>query len=180
MLDAVRYVVDNGIKWRSLPVDFPPWTRVYAFFRRWRETGLIRELHDRLRERVRQAEGRETEPTAAVVDKGGDAGSHPGQHVSGLVASEDPCESCAERGDKGCGTGRDRPKGLGGRSFPSSARTGTCERRVSAAIVIRLPDGGMPRCLERAEAPGSFGPHVPIVGTAGPGRTWKQGPASTM
>ncbi|WP_405682089.1 transposase [Streptomyces sp. NBC_00057] len=59
---------DNGIKWRSLPVDFPPWPRVYAFFRRWRDHDLIQELHDRLRERVRRAEGRETEPTAAIVD----------------------------------------------------------------------------------------------------------------
>ncbi|WP_345035163.1 transposase [Streptomyces sannanensis] len=31
MLDAVRYLVDNGIKWRSMPADFPPWDRVYAF-----------------------------------------------------------------------------------------------------------------------------------------------------
>lgn len=23
MLDAVRYVTDNGIKWRAMPVDFP-------------------------------------------------------------------------------------------------------------------------------------------------------------
>jgi transposase len=25
MLDAVFYVVDNGVKWRALPVDFPVW-----------------------------------------------------------------------------------------------------------------------------------------------------------
>lgn len=31
MLDAVRYVVRNGIEWRALPVDFPPWSAVYAF-----------------------------------------------------------------------------------------------------------------------------------------------------
>ncbi|MFE1936343.1 transposase [Streptomyces sp. NPDC059474] len=24
MLDAIRYLVDNGIKWRAMPVDFPP------------------------------------------------------------------------------------------------------------------------------------------------------------
>ncbi|WP_436847082.1 transposase [Streptomyces atratus] len=23
-LDAIRYLVDNGIKWRSMPADFPP------------------------------------------------------------------------------------------------------------------------------------------------------------
>lgn len=68
MLDAVFYVVDNGIKWRNLPVDFPAWDRVYAFWRRWRNNGLIAELHDRLRGKVREAAGRDPEPTAAVID----------------------------------------------------------------------------------------------------------------
>ncbi|MFI6056553.1 IS5 family transposase [Streptomyces violascens] len=68
MLDAVRYVTDNGIKWRSMPVDFPAWDRVYAFFRRWRRHGLAKEFHDRLRGRARRAEGRNAEPTAAVID----------------------------------------------------------------------------------------------------------------
>ena len=27
MLDAVFYVVKNGIEWRALPADFPPWRR---------------------------------------------------------------------------------------------------------------------------------------------------------
>ena len=49
ILDAIRYLVDNGIKWRAMPADFPPWDRVYAFFRRWRDHGLVKEFHDRLR-----------------------------------------------------------------------------------------------------------------------------------
>ncbi|MFG2978373.1 transposase, partial [Streptomyces sp. NPDC048331] len=24
LLDAIRYLVDNGIKWRAMPADFPP------------------------------------------------------------------------------------------------------------------------------------------------------------
>ncbi|MFD7944333.1 IS5 family transposase [Streptomyces sp. NPDC059744] len=68
MIDAIFYVVDNGIKWRAMPADFPPWDRVYAFLRRWRERGLIAELHDRLRGRVREEEGRSPEPTAGIVD----------------------------------------------------------------------------------------------------------------
>ncbi|MFK0140399.1 transposase [Streptomyces murinus] len=68
MIDAVRYLVDNGIKWRAMPADFPPWPRVYAFFVRWRDAGLVAELHERLREAVRDAEGRSPEPSAAVVD----------------------------------------------------------------------------------------------------------------
>jgi transposase len=68
MVDAVRYLVAGGIAWRSMPADFPPWDRVYAFWRRWRDQGLIGELHDRLRERVRQAAGRDREPTAGIID----------------------------------------------------------------------------------------------------------------
>ena len=34
MCDAVAYVVKNGVEWRALPVDFPPWEAVYAFFER--------------------------------------------------------------------------------------------------------------------------------------------------
>jgi transposase len=68
MIDAVFYVTDNGTKWRSLPVDFPPWDRVYAFSRRWRKNDLPKELHDRLRDKVRLAEGRDVEPTAGIID----------------------------------------------------------------------------------------------------------------
>ncbi|AXG82709.1 IS5 family transposase [Streptomyces paludis] len=68
MIDAVRYLVDNGIKWRSMPADFPVWDRVYAFWRRWRDTGLTAEFHDRLRGKIRENEGRGPEPTAAVID----------------------------------------------------------------------------------------------------------------
>jgi transposase len=68
MLDAVRYLVDNGIKWRAMPTDLPPWDRVYAFFRRWRDQGLAAEFHDRLRARCREVEGRDAEPTAGIID----------------------------------------------------------------------------------------------------------------
>jgi transposase len=68
MLDAVFYVLDNGVKWRAVPVDFPHWTAVYRFFRRWRNQGLITTLHDRLRRECRTRAGREPEPTAAVID----------------------------------------------------------------------------------------------------------------
>ncbi|GHE70910.1 transposase [Streptomyces cellulosae] len=68
MLDAIAYLVDNGIKWRAMPADFPPWDRVYAFFRRWRDHGLVREFHDRLRGQVREKAGRDPRPTAGVID----------------------------------------------------------------------------------------------------------------
>ncbi len=68
LLDAVRYVTDNGIKWRAVPVDYPPWSAVYAFFIRWRGERFIDHLHDVLRDKVRIGAGRDPEPTAAIVD----------------------------------------------------------------------------------------------------------------
>ncbi|MFG3025643.1 transposase [Streptomyces sp. NPDC048254] len=68
MLDVVRYVVDNGVKWANLPRDLPPCRRVHAFARRWQVTGLLVELHDRLRDKVREREGCSPDPTAAIVD----------------------------------------------------------------------------------------------------------------
>lgn len=68
LLDAVRYLVDIGIKWRAMPVDFPPWDRVNAFFCRWRDHLLVKEFHDWLRARVRESLGRGTEPSAGVID----------------------------------------------------------------------------------------------------------------
>ncbi|WP_406841567.1 transposase (plasmid) [Streptomyces sp. AHU1] len=68
MLDAIRYLVDNGTKWRAMMADFPPWDRVYAFFRCWRGHGLVKEFHDRLRGRAREMAGRDPEPSAGVID----------------------------------------------------------------------------------------------------------------
>ncbi|MEU4279742.1 transposase [Streptomyces tanashiensis] len=66
--DAIRYLVAGGFSWRAVPADFPDWGRVYAFFRRWREHGLIAEFRDRLRGTVREREGREAEPMAGIID----------------------------------------------------------------------------------------------------------------
>ncbi|MFF5808992.1 transposase [Streptomyces sp. NPDC012746] len=41
---------------------------VYAFFRRWRDHGLVREFHDRLRRKIREQAGRDPEPRAGVID----------------------------------------------------------------------------------------------------------------
>ncbi|MER7824982.1 transposase [Streptomyces sp. NPDC096097] len=65
ILDAIRYLVDNATKWRAVPGDFPPWDRVYAFFRRRRDHDLVKEFHDRLRRRVREQTGRDPEPSVA-------------------------------------------------------------------------------------------------------------------
>jgi len=68
ILDAIFYVVRGGIAWRMLPHDFPVWENVYAHFRRWSETGLFEKMHDLLRARWREREGRKPTATASIID----------------------------------------------------------------------------------------------------------------
>ena len=68
IIDAIRYVAHNGGVWRALPADFPPWQTVYDYHRRWAADGTVNRIHNALREQVRTAEGRDREPSAAIVD----------------------------------------------------------------------------------------------------------------
>ena len=68
MCDAVAYVVRNGIEWRALPADFPPWQAVYAFYERWNSRGLPQAVAARLRESLRARQGRAAQPSACIVD----------------------------------------------------------------------------------------------------------------
>ena len=36
ILNAIFYVLVEGVRWRSLPGDFPPWQTSYIYFRQWR------------------------------------------------------------------------------------------------------------------------------------------------
>src|SRR5687767_13001332 len=65
IVNAIFYVVREGITWRALPHDFPPWRTVYHYFRLWRDDGSWQAIHDALRDEVRQAAGREVSPSAA-------------------------------------------------------------------------------------------------------------------
>jgi putative transposase len=66
--DAVFYLLRSECSWRMLPKEYPPWQTVYYHFRKWRIDGRLRRAHDRLREAVRVAEGREANPSAGVID----------------------------------------------------------------------------------------------------------------
>ena len=61
-------MVRNGIEWRALPADFPPWescVRVLSAVERpWPAAALVH----RLRRRLRAWQGRTAEPSACIVD----------------------------------------------------------------------------------------------------------------
>src|SRR5215207_812916 len=92
ILNAIFYLDRTGCAWRFLPREYPPWATVYGYFRRWRADGLWRRMNDRLRSRVRQAAGRDSQPSAAILDsqsvkttrRGGPArGFDAGKKISG-------------------------------------------------------------------------------------------------
>jgi hypothetical protein len=51
-----------------MPHDLPPWRTVYHYFWSWRRAGIWQHMHDTLRQRVRVAAGRESDPSAAILD----------------------------------------------------------------------------------------------------------------
>jgi transposase len=68
IVDGIRYIVDNGAKWRALPADFPPWETVYGFFWRWNRAGVVTYIRDQLRRRIRTGKGRCLHPVTLIVD----------------------------------------------------------------------------------------------------------------
>ncbi|GAA2626604.1 IS5-like element ISSco3 family transposase [Actinomadura fulvescens] len=68
LMDAILYVDRTGIPWRYLPHDYPPWATVYAYFAAWQKDGVFAQLTGLLRRLVRQQQGRDGEPTAAIID----------------------------------------------------------------------------------------------------------------
>jgi putative transposase len=68
IVNAIRYLLRTGCAWRLLPHDFPPWGTVYHYFSTWRRDGTWERMHDALRSELREAEGREAEPSAGIMD----------------------------------------------------------------------------------------------------------------
>ena len=51
-----------------MPRDFPPWKTIYHWFSKWRIDGTFEQLNLALRERLRMRLGRNSQPSAGIVD----------------------------------------------------------------------------------------------------------------
>jgi transposase len=67
-VDAVRYLVKEGIQWQAMPADFPHWRTACDLADGWHKSGATGKMHDDLRRQCRIAAGRKPEPTAAIID----------------------------------------------------------------------------------------------------------------
>lgn len=68
VVNAIFYLLRTGCSWEMLPHDFPPYSTVYYYFRRWQKRGFWEQLNQVLREQVRMKQGKSPRATAAIVD----------------------------------------------------------------------------------------------------------------
>ncbi len=68
VINGILYVLRSGCTWRMMPHDLPPWSTAWGYFRRWSKDSTWERIHDALRPKVRELEGREPTPSAAVID----------------------------------------------------------------------------------------------------------------
>lgn len=68
IVNGLMYIARSGCQWRMLPVEYGPWSTVHHYYRDWRRSGKLAEIHGILRRDVRVQAGREPTPSAAIID----------------------------------------------------------------------------------------------------------------
>jgi transposase len=68
IVNGLMYIARSGCQWRMLPVEYGPWPTVHDYYRNWRLSGKLAEIHGILRREVRVQAGREPTPSAAIID----------------------------------------------------------------------------------------------------------------
>ena len=68
VFNGLRWIVRTGSPWRYMPNDLPPWEMVYQQAQRWLAAGVFRDMVHDLRELLRMVEGRDPQPSAAILD----------------------------------------------------------------------------------------------------------------
>lgn len=66
--DALLYLVKTGCQWRMLPKDFPHWSAVYYYFKKWKGNGLFEEVMDDLNEKQRRSHNKTELPSVGIID----------------------------------------------------------------------------------------------------------------
>ena len=95
--NAIFYQARTGSQWRYLPHDLPPWNDVWEHFCRWRDEGLLETVHDALRQKVRQTQGPDPTPSAAIIDSQSVRTPQKGGKTARMLASRSRAASVTSR-----------------------------------------------------------------------------------
>ena len=68
ILNGIFYVLWTGCQWKALPKDLPPKSTVHYYLTLWEWDSTLERIHHALYVAVREQEGREASPTAAIID----------------------------------------------------------------------------------------------------------------
>ncbi len=68
ILNAIFYRARTGCAWEMLPHDLLPAKTVYDYFNKWSADGTWERINASFVRQVRQATGRNPEPSAAIID----------------------------------------------------------------------------------------------------------------
>lgn len=68
IVNGILYVLRSGCPWRLMPHDLPAWGTVYDYFRQWQRQGVWDQVLEALYKQKRKKQGRDEEPSAAVID----------------------------------------------------------------------------------------------------------------
>ena len=68
VFNGLRYIVRTGMQWRMMPNDLPPWYTVYQQTQRWFKAGVFEDMVRDLRMLMREIDGRNPQPRAAIFD----------------------------------------------------------------------------------------------------------------
>lgn len=98
ILNAIFYVLWTGCQWKALPKDFPPKSTVHWYLMLWNWDGTLQRVHHALYVAVREHEGREASPSAAIIDSQSVKAAPKGGPLSIRKAMTGPRRSRVARG----------------------------------------------------------------------------------
>jgi transposase len=98
VLNAIFYILWTGCQWKALPKDLPPKSTVHDYLELWNWDGTLERIHHALYVAVREKEGREASPTAAIIDSQSAKGALKGGLCSILQATTRARRSTVARG----------------------------------------------------------------------------------